>query len=536
MVTTHFRGPIELLDNAPPTADGEVITLKYVGSTSSVAPFTKAASGGFASPYIQTSTVRGINGDTVDMNMELGFRGFDQAGDAALNNAAWSRLIQDAAAYTAATGGIRTYKVEQSQVWRMSSLNNNIPKCRLMLGDTLLVYEGSPSRNYIMFFSGGSTIDALRLTTRGSNAFYRGLRIGSPTDTEPTYVGRIKVDSENQQINRPGNGNRFDAALSLFCGKLKVDYVDVRKQDFAILLNANSTSIDDVVIGDVYIESFKVGMNVDNCTNLLVGSLRYNGSSPSATPDPGQNALIIQSTQHAEFPLVAGRGSGEHAVRLGGPQASTTPTANITFGDIIALQPGQTAFKVWNADLANPVKGLTINSIYAEDCGSYRPIPAYNDYVANIQNAEDVNIGRICGTSRVTSYSAYDGVQISGVTNMQVGEIIINNAVRNSLFVTNYINSPQQDPKNNSNITVSKLTSSSPGAAAVAVEEASGFTTQNVEISTKAVGGTNYVAWSGTGAGAVGHVLVNYNGVGASGAATTGVPAVAAVKTKDTWA
>lgn len=536
MATTHFNGPINLLDDVPPVNDGDVVTLKYLGTAAASAPFTKAATGGFSSPYIQTSTLRGVNGDTVDMNMELGFRGFDQVGDAALNNAAWSRLIQDAAAYTAATGGIRTYKVEQSQVWRMSSLNNNIPKCRLMLGDTLLVYEGSPSRNYIMFFSGGSTIDTIRLTTRGSNAFYRGIRVGSPTDTEPTYVGRIKVDSENQQINRPGNGNRFDAALSLFCGNLKVDYVDVRKQDFALLLNANSTAIDNVVVGDVYIESFKVGMNVDNCTNLLVGSLRYNGSSPTAAPDPGQNALIIQSTQRAKFPLVAGRGSGEHAVRLGGPQASTTPTANITFGDIVALQPGQTAFKVWNADLANPVKGLKINSIYAEDCGTYRPTPAYNDYVANIQNAEDVSIGSIMGVNRTTSYSAYDGVQVSGVTNLQIGEISVKNAVRHSLFVTNYINSPQLDPKNNSNITVSKLTSVAPGAAAVAIEEVSGFTTQNVEISTKAVGGVNYVAWSGTGAGVGGHVLVNYNGVGASGAATTGVPAVSAVKTKDTWA
>ncbi|ONG56959.1 hypothetical protein BKE38_05030 [Pseudoroseomonas deserti] len=499
----------------------------------------------FASPYLQRSTIQGERGDCVDMNARLLFRGRDAAGDAVWNNACWDSLIADANAYFASTGRRRTYKVNRRQIFQLSKTGLIIPPCRIDLNDSVLQYQGPATRSYVHVFAGEVELDSYNLYSRAGFIAYRAALFGRLTEAQGPLVHSVKIDADVQINNKAASGaNKFDVAVTIGGPGTRIKSLHIKRQDFAFNCNAQATQLVGARIDDAVVELARAGLAWDNCKDIEIGRYRFDGASPNATPGPGENALLFEGVVQARVGPVFSRGSPEHAVRVGGVRSGTIPSSDIHCDDIITYQSGQTALKTWTANLATPLKRFSAKRVYAIDSGWFLSkqgsAPRYNDYGVNLQNIEDADIGQVfIGTEQAT-YSAYDGMQISGATRLTVGQATINSAARHSVFITPYCNQavPQTgtaygiDPAPNRGITLAGVVSNNPQGSALQVEEAAGYALECLEARLTASGGQRYVGWTGDGTIATKRVLIDYSGVDAAVPTYTG-PSNAVIKVRD---
>ncbi|WP_419900739.1 hypothetical protein [Roseomonas sp. USHLN139] len=449
--------------------------------------------------------------DEFDMNEEFEFQNNDSPADIGPNNEAWAAFTAHANAWNAANPGKRaTYKVNKRQVWQFSNKAIIIPRCRLILNGTVMQYAGTASRSALHQVQAGVDVDTLFYYARSDFSWYRVATFGAVTDTDYTRIQDLRCDSDLQFVNRPSNGNGFDIAFYVFQGNIWFGNVEWRRQDYGMGINDSQTTIRGVTIDQASTELFRRGLSASNVIDLTVRSYRYKGSSPNATPDPGQNPLIINSIVNGKFLLIDGDGGEEHAIRVGGDSLLSMPSYNLDWGKLNLRRPGQSAFKVWNGRPGIPIRKVRIAELDTTDAGYYKSKnglpPGYNDFNAMLENMVDVEIGRFSAKPELSSYCGYDALHLAGMQDTVVQSATAVKPVRNSVTITPYCSGASLPdypdgtlPADVRNINVPNLVSVSPGLDHVSVLEVPGYATDKINVRMDAEGGRDAVNWTGDG-------------------------------------
>ena len=225
-----------------------------------------------------------------------------------------------------------------------------------------------------------------------------------------------------------------------------IDYVDVRSEtpgagsanirDNALRI-LNST---DVQIGRVYVENYSwpvwaelcgwlrfgwveaygyaKAIHLDGCSHVQIEGGHVYGKAPNSQYAPGYNGLLIEADEpttsiHVKDFTV--EDAGEHGVRLSGFKTQS----NIWFDNCMARGSGGSGFKVLGGDdnengFRN--RGITFNACTAIDSGTINR----NCCGFLIQRADDVRLISPVVKKAKQTYSAVEGIRLSGVSHVTV--------------------------------------------------------------------------------------------------------------------
>ena len=225
-----------------------------------------------------------------------------------------------------------------------------------------------------------------------------------------------------------------------------IDYVDVRSETpGAGLANIRDNGLRilnsvDVQIGRVYVENYSwpvwaelcnglrfgwveaygyaKAIHLDGCSHVQIRGGHVYGKAPNSQYAPGYNGLLIEADEpttsiHVKDFTV--EDAGEHGVRLSGFKTQS----NIWFDNCMARNSGGSGFKVLGGDdnengFRN--RGITFNACTAIDSGTINR----NCCGFLIQRADDVRLISPVVKKAKQTYSAVEGIRMSGVSHVTV--------------------------------------------------------------------------------------------------------------------
>lgn len=225
-----------------------------------------------------------------------------------------------------------------------------------------------------------------------------------------------------------------------------IDYVDVRSDvPGAGLANIRDNGLrilnsTDVRIGRVYVEnyswpvwaelcnglrfgwveaySYAKAVHLDGCSHVQIQGGHVYGTAPNSQYAPGYNGLLIEADEpttsiHVQNFTV--EDAGEHGYRVSGFRTQS----NIWFDNCMARNSGGSGFKVLGGDdnengFRN--RGITFNACTAIDSGTINR----NCCGFLIQRADDVRLISPVVKKAKQTYSAVEGIRMSGVSHVTV--------------------------------------------------------------------------------------------------------------------
>ena len=225
-----------------------------------------------------------------------------------------------------------------------------------------------------------------------------------------------------------------------------IDYVDVRADE----PGAGSANIRDnalriinstgVRIGRVFVENYSwpvwaelsdwlefgwieasgyaKAVHLDGCSRVRIHGGHVYGTAPNSQYAPGYNGLLMEadiSTVGIHVQNFTVEDAGEHGVRLSGFKTQS----NIWFDNCMARNSGGSGFKVLGGDdnengFRN--RGITFNACTAIDSGTINR----NCCGFLIQRADDVRLISPVVKKAKQTYSAVEGIRMSGVSHVTV--------------------------------------------------------------------------------------------------------------------
>ncbi|MGK7906354.1 MAG: hypothetical protein AB4040_03885 [Synechococcus sp.] len=220
--------------------------------------------------------------------------------------------------------------------------------------------------------------------------------------SERCQVAQLSVSS-TVQVAR-GN-DILDGMIQLRGDNIKVGQIICRGCDKAVVaFNCKNLTID-----KIRIESYSRGLFLRNVENFTVNALTCTGLSPNSEHKPGHNGILLSSVKNAIFNGVIIEDSGEHGIRIGGPD--TFQSEHISFVGPIIRKSGQCGFKA-HPGTGNTVTGLSLISPMIVDSAS-RSKPGTNEDGIRLEEVRDAQIIGATITKQNNNVSGYDGIYLN---------------------------------------------------------------------------------------------------------------------------
>lgn len=255
-------------------------------------------------------------------------------------------------------------------------------------------------------------VGGLRVWTMSGDAC-QGVHIADAPD--------VVIDSVDVRAYTPGagKGNVRDNGLRVLnSDRLTVGRVFVENYDWGVWIEAS----DGAQIGSLEVRTYSLAVRLRDPRQVNIGSGRTYGASPNSAYLPGYNGILIEAmsadaTDGVQIENFLVEGAGEHGYRIGGLYSAR----NITFTRCTARNVGGSGFKTLAgedtvAGNATRIRGVIMDHCTVEDAGEINR----NCCGFLIQRADDVRIVAPVVRKKGKTYSAVEGIRMSGVTNVTV--------------------------------------------------------------------------------------------------------------------
>lgn len=345
-------------------------------------------------------------------------------------------VVDDTAAITAADlraaalgadlvlDGTKTYAVSQITFTAKEVRTN---------GATFKVIDGtSEDSPAVIIDAGTKRVDSVVIYS--ATGFTTRKRIVLCRNLSNAHIGRIVVKSDTQVTIT----DNLDAAVRISnCDDTTIDYIEVRKFDFAIRVQDANVNL---TVGKVLIESYICGLNVRQGIGMSFGGnggMHITTRSPNwSVVSPGQNGILLGNDGGANYatadikfidPYI--RDSGEHGIRCAGEYHTRDvwvirPNIKDTGGSSIKFLTGLDGVYCYRPRVISPVLANARKLGIKLSCGIvfYRIVDGLID--APLITAEDGY-----------SYCGEHGISLYDISGVQIRDPVIKSAQYNGISV-----------------------------------------------------------------------------------------------------
>lgn len=329
-----------------------------------------------------------------------------------------------------------------------------------------------------VFRADGSVTGSSVLLTFGAGTRADSINVSVPAATSDRTVlfnadciiGEVQIAADSQINNR---NDILDGSVQIRGDNVRIGTIKVDSFDNAVVYFGNITPINGVQVQNTQITNYVRGVLVRNISNAFLGDVYCRLASVNATTDPGHNGILFGSAVNIGFGDAIIDNSGEHAVRVGGQNGVEQDSENIHFGSIVALRPGQTAFKVLGNAPTEIISGISVGKIYSVDCAATTATGTNEDCV-QIHNANNIEIGAIHAAFDAKANCANDVLYLAGVRNVNVGTVLGQVPLRFGIVITDKLQVDVLDVAVNTrgceNITLNNVLIVGPGTDGIRIE------------------------------------------------------------------
>lgn len=232
------------------------------------------------------------------------------------------------------------------------------------------------------------------------------------SDAPDVTVDRVEVRST---VTGAGSANIRNNGLRVINSpRFTADRVYVENYSWPVWVELSNG----VELGWVEASSYAKAVHVDGCSNFRINGGHVYGTAPNSQYAPGYNGLLIEadiSTVGIYVQNFTVEDAGEHGYRVSGFRTQS----NIWFDNCMARNSGGSGFKVLGGDdnengFRN--RGITFNACTAIDSGTINR----NCCGFLIQRADDVRLISPVVKKAKQTYSAVEGIRMSGVSHVTV--------------------------------------------------------------------------------------------------------------------
>jgi hypothetical protein len=243
--------------------------------------------------------------------------------------------------------------------------------------------SGSVARDLNVHLPTGAYAE--RLINIGDNCFVENLKV--------TSVDQIDGGDDNQ-----------DGCVRILGSNVSVQGLHVENFDKPVLLYL-ATNTD---LSDFYCSSYQKGIQIDTSSITRLSRLFFNGISPNATTDPGNNA-ISGGGDNLSISDVQIKGSGEHAIYL----ANGAETDNLSISNVNINQCGQCGIKLryWN--------NVNISNVSVIDC-AFGNVVGTNEDALRLELCRNVTVSGYRAGREAKANCSNDGIHIDGCIDVHI--------------------------------------------------------------------------------------------------------------------
>ncbi|WP_430754617.1 right-handed parallel beta-helix repeat-containing protein [Micrococcus luteus] len=255
-----------------------------------------------------------------------------------------------------------------------------------------------------------TVVGGLRVQTLGGDEC-QGVHIADAPDV--TVHGGIEVRSASPGA---GKGNIRDNGVRVINSpRFTADRVYVEGYDWAVWVDESPG----FQIGWAEVSTYSLAVRIKGgCSQGRIHGGRAYRAGPNSSYLPGYNGLLMENQSASDDLRISNftvEDAGEHGVRLSGFSTQT----NIWFDNCMARNSGGSGFKVLGGEAEENTfrnRGITFNNCTAIDSGSINQ----NCCGFLIQRADDVRLINPVVKKDKKTYSAVEGIRLSGVSHVTV--------------------------------------------------------------------------------------------------------------------
>lgn len=255
-----------------------------------------------------------------------------------------------------------------------------------------------------------TVVGGLRVQTLGGDAC-QGVHVADAPDV--TVYGGIEVRSST-----PGAGKaniRDNGVRVINSPRFTADRVYVENYDWSVWVDESPG----FQIGWAEVSTYSLAVRIKGgCSQGRIHGGRVYTAGPNSSYLPGYNGLLMENQSASDDIRISNftvEDAGEHGVRLSGFSTQT----NIWFDNCMARNSGGSGFKVLGGEAEENTfrnRGITFNNCTAIDSGSINQ----NCCGFLIQRADDVRLINPVVKKDKKTYSAVEGIRLSGVSHVTV--------------------------------------------------------------------------------------------------------------------
>ncbi len=307
----------------------------------------------------------------------------------------------------------------------------SIPANVNLRGNSVFRSNGSTVTGSQVTIAGSFIAEALNFTTVGTETNFDFLSF-----TGSNYeIGSISLNSDTQRTGT-GGINLGNTTNNFWCGKVETKNV---ARPIAVGGGVNpSPHTSNIHFGDISIDTYIRGIYFYNCRNWSIRNAEVKGKDSRAIVTPGHNSILIEASKDFQIGSLQLEDSGEHTFRIGGSQAflAGSQTERGTIGSIYSRNAGACGVKINPAN--SGCRNVSINEIIVLDCGrdgvATIGFPAGNQDGLRISDVQDTYIGS-CAIYATGLYSSNHCVNLNGVTNLVIGNLVAESPYGNILRI-----------------------------------------------------------------------------------------------------
>lgn len=336
----------------------------------------------------------------------FGVESFGAVGDGVTDDTA---AVDAAIAYSISSG--KTVVFDGSKTYLLGEGPHSWP------AGTKLQTNGCVFRNNIantsntvwITIAGESVIDKLNVDTQ-----VRRDRLVSLTGDYIT-IGEVNLTSDVVQATAESN----DFGFRVLGNNITLGTVRISNYDRAMTV---STGIS-ITINRLEITGYVRGLYILDSSNIAINSGYIKTASVNAGITAGNNGVLIScdtvgATKNIYLENMSIDNSGEHAVRIGGPET----IRNVFLNKVAIYGAGACGIKVLGTDAGTPTTrnaNIQLANIIVEDAGTSVGAAA-NRCAVLLQFVDDVLVSNLIVKTRVNSNSTSHGIRITSATNVSI--------------------------------------------------------------------------------------------------------------------
>ena len=257
-----------------------------------------------------------------------------------------------------------------------------------------------------------TVVGGLLVDTLGGDAC-QGVHIADAPDVTIDHVEVTSAVPGAGRANVRDNGLRVINSPGLRIGRARAS-----GYDWAVW----SEQADGLTLGHLEVEDYSLALRVKDCARVRIHSGHMHGAGPNTGYLPGYNGVLIESdipgrADDILFHAVTVEDAGEHGFRVGGQNS----VRNVTFSRCLAKNVGGSGFKTLPGPAGDAGDGVRVTGVVLDHC-TVEDAGEINQNCSGflIQRADDVRITAPSIRKKDKTYSAVEGIRMSGVTDVTV--------------------------------------------------------------------------------------------------------------------